>query len=92
MNHRVKLRHQDGDQVFDMPRGLELPGEEAVLRHENGKLVLEALDASHQPVSGLVEYLKTLEPLAEEEWRSQVTDDDLQPLDDDDFPFKDIQS
>lgn len=57
---RVKLFRNGRNQAVRIPRELELPGDEAILRQEGDRLVLEAV----QPRS-LLAFLATLEPLDE---------------------------
>ena len=54
-------------QVVLIPLGFELPGDEAILRKENNRLVIEAL-----PKPSLIDLLKTWEPI----------DEDIGPIDD----------
>ncbi|MEQ1857621.1 MAG: AbrB/MazE/SpoVT family DNA-binding domain-containing protein [Longimicrobiales bacterium] len=58
---RVRLFKNGRNQAIRIPREFELPGEEAILRKEGGRLILEPT----VPVS-LVALLATLEPLADE--------------------------
>jgi antitoxin VapB len=58
---RVRLFKNGRNQAIRIPREFELPGEEAILRKEGGRLILEPT----VPVS-LVALLDTLEPLADE--------------------------
>lgn len=55
---RVSLFRNGRNQAVRIPRDMELPGEEAVIRKEGEKLILEPA----KPGS-LIELLKTLEPL-----------------------------
>ena len=58
---RVRLFKNGRNQAIRIPREFELPGEEAILRKEGDRLILEPT----VPVS-LTAVLATLEPLAEE--------------------------
>lgn len=57
----VRLFRNGRNQAVRIPREFELPGDEAILREEEGRLVIEPLQSS----SGLLEVLATLEPLDE---------------------------
>lgn len=57
----VKLFRNGRNQALRIPREFELPGEDAVVRKEGDRLIVE----SAQPRS-LLAYLATLEPLDEE--------------------------
>ncbi len=58
---RVKLFKNGRNQAVRIPREFELPGDEAVMRKEGGRLIIEPA----QPKS-LLSVLATLEPLDEE--------------------------
>lgn len=58
----VRLFRNGRNQAVRIPREFELPGEEAILRKEGTRLVLEPA-----PPSSLLKRLATLEPI-EEEW------------------------
>jgi antitoxin VapB len=58
----VKLFRNGRSQAVRIPREFELPGTEAVMRKEGGRVIIEA-----KPTTSLVEWLKTLEPI-DEEW------------------------
>ncbi len=61
-SHPVKLfRHGEG-QAVDIPREFELPGEDAVIRREGDRLIIERPGN----VGGLLELLSTMEPLDED--------------------------
>jgi antitoxin VapB len=57
---RVKLFRNGRNQAIRIPRELELPGREAILRQDGERLIIE-------PVAprSLLEFLATLEPLDE---------------------------
>jgi antitoxin VapB len=57
----VKLFRNGRNQAVRIPRELELPGEEAILRKEGDRLVLEPV-----PPRSLLAVLATLEPLDED--------------------------
>lgn len=56
----VKLFRVGPSQAICIPAGLELPGEDAVIRKEGGRLVIEPA-----PRRSLLEVLATLSPLEE---------------------------
>jgi antitoxin VapB len=58
---RVKLFKNGRNQAVRIPRGLELPGEEAILRKEGERLILEPVGRPD-----LHELLKSLEPIEED--------------------------
>ena len=57
----VKLFRNGRNQALRIPRGFELPGNEAVMHKEGQRLVIEPA-----PKKSLLEILKTLEPIEEE--------------------------
>ena len=57
----VKLFRNGRNQAVRIPREFELPGEEAVMRKEGERLVVEPL-----PRKSLIELLRTLKPIEEE--------------------------
>lgn len=57
----VKLFKNGRSQAVRIPREFELPGEDAIMRREKGRLVIEAA-----PPRSLLELLKTLRPIEEE--------------------------
>jgi antitoxin VapB len=62
MERHVKLFKNGRNQAVRIPREFELPGEDAIMRKEGERLIIEP--APRQ--SSLLEYLRTLEPLDEE--------------------------
>jgi antitoxin VapB len=58
---KVKLFKNGRNQAVRIPREFELPGEDAIMRRENGRLVIEP--AAPQSLLAL---LKTLEPIDED--------------------------
>jgi antitoxin VapB len=58
---RVKLFRNGRNQAVRIPREFELSGDEAILRKEGGRLILEPA-----PPRSLLEVLASLEPLDEE--------------------------
>ena len=57
----VKLFKNGRSQAVRIPREFELPGEDAIMRMEEGRLVIEPA-----PPRSLLELLKTLRPLKED--------------------------
>ena len=75
---KVKLFRNGRNQAVRIPREFELPGDEAVMRKEGERLIIEAKEKKKT----LLELLATLEPLEED---FDISDDDLPPLDEPDF-------
>ena len=70
---QVRLFRNGRNQAIRIPRDFELPGEEAILRREGNRLIIEAV-----PISPLLSFLESCEPLD-----IDFPDiDDLPPLDD----------
>ena len=59
----VRLFRNGRSQAVRIPREFELPGNEAVMRREDGRLILES--ARPKSVKALLEYLRSMEPLDE---------------------------
>ena len=57
----VRLFRNGRSQAVRIPREFELPGEDAIMRKENGKIVIEAA-----PPRTLLALLATLEPIDED--------------------------
>jgi antitoxin VapB len=62
MERHVKLFKNGRNQAVRIPREFELPGEDAIMRKEGDKLIIEPAPK----LSSLLEYLETLEPLDED--------------------------
>jgi antitoxin VapB len=58
---RVKLFKNGRNQAVRIPREFELPGEDAVMRRDGDRLIIEPVKKQ-----SLVDYLATLDPLDEE--------------------------
>ncbi len=58
---RVKLFRNGRNQAVRIPREFELPGQDAVIRKEGNKLIIEPA-----PPKSLLALLRTLKPIAEE--------------------------
>jgi antitoxin VapB len=56
----VKLFRNGRNQAVRIPREFELPGEDAIMRKDGDKLIIEAV-----PPRSLIALLATLEPLSE---------------------------
>ena len=61
MERHVKLFKNGRNQAVRIPREFELPGEDAIMRKEGDKLIIEPA-----PKRSLVALLDTLEPLDED--------------------------
>ncbi len=61
--HHVKLFRNGGAQAVVIPAEFEMAGEEAVMRKEGDRLVIEPVSRSE---GNLIEWLQSLEPLDEE--------------------------
>jgi antitoxin VapB len=61
MERHVKLFKNGRNQAVRIPREFELPGEDAIMRKEGDKLIIEPVRKL-----SLLEYLATLEPLDED--------------------------
>jgi antitoxin VapB len=59
---QVKLFRNGRNQAVRIPREFELPGEDAIMRKEGDKLIIETA----QPKTPLLEWLTTLEPLTDD--------------------------
>jgi antitoxin VapB len=58
---RVKLFKNGRNQAVRIPREFELPGEDAIMRREGDRLIIEAA-----PATSLLAYLASLPPLEED--------------------------
>ena len=63
IQRRVSLFRNGRNQAVRIPREFELPGEEAIMRKEGDRLILEP---SPKPNDTLAQWLASLEPIAEE--------------------------
>ncbi len=61
IDRQVKLFRNGRNQAVRIPREFELPGEDAIMRKEGDKLIIEPAKKS-----SLLEWLATLEPIDEE--------------------------
>jgi antitoxin VapB len=60
-DRHVKLFRNGRNQAVRIPREFELPGDEAIMRREGGRLVIEPARRK-----SLLEWLATLEPIEED--------------------------
>ena len=60
-DRKVSLFRNGRNQAVRIPRDLELPGDEAILRKDGQRLILEPA-----PPKSLLELLKTLSPIPDE--------------------------
>ena len=81
----VKLFRNGANQAVRIPKEFELPGVDAVMYREGGKLIIETPRPPFEKGSAaaLLALLNTMEPIGEE--FPDITDADLLPLDDIDF-------
>jgi antitoxin VapB len=70
----VKLFRNGRNQAVRIPREFELPGEDAIMRKEEGRLVIEPA-----PPQSLLAVLATLEPIEED--FPPIEDLDYEPVD-----------
>ncbi len=70
---RVSLFRNGANQAVRIPREFELPGNEAVMRKEGGRLVIEPV-----PRPSLIELFRTWEPI-DEEW-PEIEDPPPEPV------------
>jgi antitoxin VapB len=63
MERRVSLFRNGRSQAVRIPKEFELPGREAVIRKEDGRLIVEAVPVE----DGLIALLKRSEPI-DEDW------------------------
>ena len=73
IQRKVRLFRNGRNQAVRIPRDLELPGSEALMRKEGDRLVVEPM-----PRPSLLELLSTWDPLDED----FPAVDDLQPVED----------
>jgi antitoxin VapB len=74
VERHVKLFKNGRSQAVRIPREFELPGEDAIMRKENGKIVIEAA-----PPRSLLALLATLDPLEED--FPEIDDPTAEPVD-----------
>lgn len=74
IERRVSLFRNGRNQAVRIPREFELPGKEALLRLEGGRLILEAL--ADDPLVALLDHLEPLD----EDW-PEIEDQPPEPVD-----------
>ena len=74
MEKRVRLFRNGSNQAVRIPREWELPGDEAILRHEGDRLIIEPAGPQ-----SLLAILATLEPLDED--IGEIADYPPEPVD-----------
>jgi antitoxin VapB len=79
IQRKVKLFRNGRNQAVRIPREFELPGDEAVMRKEGDRLVIEA-GAPNGPNARLLAVLNALEPLPAEDALPIVEDDPPGPV------------
>jgi antitoxin VapB len=62
LERHVRLFRNGRDQAVRIPRDFEIEGDEAIIRKEDNRLILEPIG----PQNRLIELLKTLEPIQDE--------------------------
>jgi antitoxin VapB len=72
--HHVRLFRSGGNQAVSIPREFELPGEDAVMRKEGTKLIIEPA-----PRKSLLALLATWEPIDED--FPEIDDPPPEPVD-----------
>lgn len=78
---RVSLFRNGRNQALRIPREMELPGETATIRKEGDRLVVEPVaEVPERSTRSLVEWLKTLEPLTDEEALPDIEDHPPEPV------------
>jgi antitoxin VapB len=75
----VSLFRNGRNQAVRIPRDFELPGKDAVMRKEGGKLVIET--ARKKSPKALLAHLRTLEPLSDDEQFPEIEDLPAEPVD-----------
>lgn len=74
VERHVKLFKNGRNQAIRIPRDMELPGEDAIIRKEGDRLIIEPA-----PPESLLAFLATLEPLEED--FGPIEDMPLEPVD-----------
>ena len=75
----VRLFRNGRSQAVRIPREFELPGNEAIIRKEDGRLIIEP--KRKKSLKTLIEYLQSLEPLSEDEQFPDIEDLPPEPFD-----------
>jgi len=74
----VKLFRNGRSQAVRIPREFELPGTEATIREEDGKLIIEP--RRKKSLKHLLALMETWEPLSEEEQFPEIDDPPPEPF------------
>ena len=74
VERHVKVFRNGRNRAVRIPREFEFPGEDAIMRKEGKRLIIEPA-----PQKSLLAVLKTLEPLRED--FPEITDDRPEPVD-----------
>lgn len=75
----VKLFRNGRNQAVRIPREFELPGEDAVMRREGGRLILELAERK-ETLSELIDRWRKEPPIEEEDW-PEIDDPPPEPVD-----------
>ena len=76
----VKLFRNGRNQAVRIPREFELPGEDAIMRQEDGRLILESTQ-KRKDLSGLVDWLRAQPPLGPDDRFPDIEDPPAEPVD-----------
>ena len=68
----VRLFRNGRSQAVRIPREFELPGNEATIRKEDGRLIIEP--KREKSVKALLEYLRSMEPLGPDDLMGDIPD------------------
>lgn len=68
----VRLFRNGRSQAVRIPRDFELPGDEATIRKEDGKLIIEP--KREKSIKALLEYLRSMEPLGPDDQMGEIPD------------------
>jgi antitoxin VapB len=74
----VRLFRNGRSQAVRIPRDFELPGNEAIMRQEDGKLVIEV--PRKKSLKHLLALMQTWEPLSEDEQFPDIDDPPPEPF------------
>jgi len=78
---KVRVFRNGRSRAIRIPKEFDLGGDEMIIRQEeDGTLKLEPLPKRRSPRE-LVEWLRTLEPLPEEDWMPEIEDFPPEPFD-----------
>ena len=74
----VRLFRNGRSQAVRIPRDFELPGNDAIMRREDGKLIIEP--ERKKSLKRLLAHLRTLEPLGEDDQFPEIEDLPAKPI------------